>query len=206
MHEGYQESSGNKAQRLSCADIIILLRSSGATTQPTITGQWNSGTTTQPDTTIATLDLSGTTTQPSDHNAQSASAHKGIKLNILRRTQLQQPAQIYYSPDSQKLRREMLKAAKGQKNHWTTIAKFRYSNLTITKRHHMLILKMTSIYFLFNAIFKYLRNVSNLILDNTHAGILIAYLLQAKSENPKITNDKTKSFKYESPMVKFSIS
>ncbi|KZV31212.1 putative beta-1,3-galactosyltransferase 16 [Dorcoceras hygrometricum] len=127
MHEDYQESSGSKAQRLSCSDIIILLQSSGVTTQPTITGQWYSGTTTQPSTTIATLDLSGTTTQPADHNAQRDSAHKEIRLNM---TQLQHPAQICYSPASQKLRRKMLKAAKGQKKHWTTIAKLSNSATT----------------------------------------------------------------------------
>ncbi|KZV23497.1 hypothetical protein F511_41199 [Dorcoceras hygrometricum] len=43
----------------------------GATTQPTIIGQWYSGTTTQPATrSKAALDLSGTTAQPTDHNEQ----------------------------------------------------------------------------------------------------------------------------------------
>ncbi|KZV56141.1 hypothetical protein F511_24969 [Dorcoceras hygrometricum] len=83
MHECYQESSVGKirAQRLSYAYLIIILRSSGATTQPTITGKWYSGATTQPATTSkAALDLSGTTTQPAD--VQRNSSHKGIKLNM----------------------------------------------------------------------------------------------------------------------------
>ncbi|KZV46070.1 hypothetical protein F511_29840 [Dorcoceras hygrometricum] len=80
-----------------CADIIILVRSSCATTQPTIAGHWYSGATTQTATTISTLDLSGTTNQPAN----------GIRLNISRKTQLQQLAQIRYSPASQKLKREM---------------------------------------------------------------------------------------------------
>ncbi|KZV15644.1 hypothetical protein F511_33588 [Dorcoceras hygrometricum] len=44
---------------------------------------WYLDTTTQPTTTSTTaLDLSGTMTQPADHNVQRNSALKGIRLNI----------------------------------------------------------------------------------------------------------------------------
>ncbi|KZV44273.1 phenazine biosynthesis-like domain-containing protein 1 [Dorcoceras hygrometricum] len=103
-----------------------------ATTQPTITRQcgiqaqrlsWPPHQT--------ALDLSGTTTQPDDHNVQRGnSAFKGNqsqyvcilqqegRSNQLKSTALAAPQQlnsIYYKFES--------KAVKEQKNHWSTIAK-----------------------------------------------------------------------------------
>ncbi|KZV17535.1 protein EMBRYONIC FLOWER 1 [Dorcoceras hygrometricum] len=52
-------------------------------TQSTITAQWSSRATTQPTTTsMIALDLSGTTTQPADHNASSTQASIKFRLNI----------------------------------------------------------------------------------------------------------------------------
>ncbi|KZV15740.1 hypothetical protein F511_08936 [Dorcoceras hygrometricum] len=70
-----------------------------------------SGATTQPATIIATLDLSGTTTQPTDHNVQRNSALRGIRLKIPRRNTTGSARKLKY------------KAAKEQKNTWPTIAK-----------------------------------------------------------------------------------
>ncbi|KZV15530.1 TMV resistance protein N-like [Dorcoceras hygrometricum] len=88
MHEqGYQESSVEKAQRLSCADLInhhhlVIFRCDDSVDHHKAV--WYSGTKTQPPTTSKiALDLSGATTQPADHNVQRISVLKEIRLNIL---------------------------------------------------------------------------------------------------------------------------
>ncbi|KZV22886.1 hypothetical protein F511_08866 [Dorcoceras hygrometricum] len=79
---GRQEEEHNDSA-VKISSIIIILLSSGAMTQPTITRQWYSGTTAQPTTTSkAVLDLSGATNQPAYLNVQRNSALKGIRLNM----------------------------------------------------------------------------------------------------------------------------
>ncbi|KZV48099.1 serine/threonine-protein kinase ATR [Dorcoceras hygrometricum] len=64
----------------------------------TITAQWSSGATTQPDTTpMIALDLSGATTQPADHNASSTRV-----INQIFRLKI---------------------AVREQKKHWSTVTK-----------------------------------------------------------------------------------
>ncbi|KZV14487.1 hypothetical protein F511_42963 [Dorcoceras hygrometricum] len=68
--------------------------------------------------------------EPTKAHQDPSSPNTGKENEVKPQTQLQHPAQICYSPASQKLRRKMLKAAKGQKKHWTTIAKLSNSATT----------------------------------------------------------------------------
>ncbi|KZV47013.1 hypothetical protein F511_30005 [Dorcoceras hygrometricum] len=130
MHEkGYQESSVDKAQRLSCEDLInhhhlVIFRCDDSADHHKAV--WYSGTTTQPTTTSKTvLDLSGAMTQPADHNVQRNSALKEIRLNISyknegRSNQLKSTALAAARRTQQK---PLPKAAKEQKNYGSTITK-----------------------------------------------------------------------------------
>ncbi|KZV40712.1 hypothetical protein F511_32550 [Dorcoceras hygrometricum] len=106
--------------------------------QPTIIVQWSSGATTQPATTsMIVLDLSGATTQSTDHNASSTRASIKFRLNILKPRSLKQLPQLYRALSSSKsklrsVRNHLPKAAQERKNHWTTIA--RISNSATTSR------------------------------------------------------------------------
>ncbi|KZV30467.1 aberrant pollen transmission 1 (ISS) [Dorcoceras hygrometricum] len=115
MHEqGYQESSIDEAQRLSCADIInhhlVIFRcddSSDHHKAMVFRHDDSSGHH------LATLDLSGATTQPVDRNVPRNSALKGIRFNST-------------TQPSTKLKMErnhLPKAAKEHTNYGSTVAK-----------------------------------------------------------------------------------